>query len=72
MKGTNKGYRKFQCWTALKTILTYFSIVHTARMTRLSTEIIIYRRKYIFNDSINKTIPAQLSTKILKIMTPNP
>ena len=39
MKGTNKGYRKFQRWTALKTILTYFSIVHTARMTRLSTEI---------------------------------
>ena len=48
MKGTNKGYRKFQYWTALKTILTYFSIVHTARMTRLSTEIIIFRWKYDF------------------------
>ena len=39
MKGTNKAYRKFQCWTAPKTILTYFSIVHLARMTSLSTEI---------------------------------
>ena len=48
MKGTNKGYRKFQCWTPLKTMLTYFSIVYTARMTRLSTEIIIYHRKYDF------------------------
>ena len=26
----------------------------------------------IFKDSINKKIPAQISTKILKIMTPNP
>ena len=48
MKVTNKGYRKFQRWTALKTMLTYFSIVYTAKMTRLSTEIIIYHRKYDF------------------------
>ena len=26
----------------------------------------------IFNDSINKTIPAQIFTKMLKIMTPIP
>ena len=30
---------KYQNWTALKIILTHFSIIHTARMTRLFTKI---------------------------------
>ena len=38
-KGTNISYIKFQNWTALKTILTYFSIINTARMTGPFSEI---------------------------------